>query len=591
LKCRLPGEIRRIARKVERLFWLQLRLTLEKSMNLTTAWSIAATTYIWAGAGAAGLCWAIWRWAPRQRETFLLLSSLALLVLQYGAVAADAWSRTHPMRPLSFTVWGGAAQTLLALFWTLLIAFLLAVVRRLQAPEVPERSFVISAIVGGSVLSAVAIVLFGFVTRDLLRGETQEVINNQLARLMRGISEVPSIIFAIVPGMLLNMLFHRLPKKDRTGWLRWAGQQRQPEVIALNLTARPSAEVADPIPAGDFKALSGIYATGVLLITTFLFMRDDPSAWSVPNVFFSIIVRLLLLLSVMSLVYYQTRFSFFDVILKRGLLYVSTSAIVITVCYSSSMFALPSQAAPERATFSLVGALFVCVIASLFARGEQFLDRWIFDRPDYRKELQLISEEMARCPNAEALRDTVTKALKRTLGTDFVEYQDEPTVRSGCSVRIGTPEHNRGYLLLGQRHRGQPYRSEDLNFLDAVAAQYAGMLESFEARHSQHLVTMAELRALRAQINPHFLFNALNTLADMAHGHPALERAILNLSKVFRYALDSTRREFVPLREEIASIRSYLEIEKERFEERLCQEDAKALCCTKDEGGPFGVAL
>src|SRR5687767_14880985 len=108
-------------------------------MNLTTAWSIAATTYIWAGAGAAGLCWAIWRWAPRQRETFLLLLSLALLVLQYGAVAADAWSRTHPMRLLSFTVWGGAAQTLLALFWTLLIAFLLVVVRRLQAPEVPER--------------------------------------------------------------------------------------------------------------------------------------------------------------------------------------------------------------------------------------------------------------------------------------------------------------------------------------------------------------------------------------------------------------------------------------------------------------------
>ena len=43
----------------------------------------------------------------------------------------------------------------------------------------------------------------------------------------------------------------------------------------------------------------------------------------------------------------------------------------------------------------------------------------------------------------------------------------------------------------------------------------------------------------------------------------------MNLSKVFRYALDSTRREAVPLREEIASIRSYLEIEKERFEDKL----------------------
>jgi sensor histidine kinase YesM len=55
----------------------------------------------------------------------------------------------------------------------------------------------------------------------------------------------------------------------------------------------------------------------------------------------------------------------------------------------------------------------------------------------------------------------------------------------------------------------------------------------------------------------------------MAKDRPEAEQTILHLSKVFRYVLDSTRRETVPLREEIAFIRSYLEIEQARFEDKL----------------------
>ena len=359
-------------------------------------------------------------------------------------------------------------------------------------------------------------------------------------------------------------------RRRSNGLVALAGSvTRNLRLTALNLTSYTPTEVADPFPAGDFKALSGIYATGLLVMAIVFFVSDDAQDWSVTNIFVAVVLRSLLLLSVIGVVYYQTRFTFFDVVLKRGLLFVSTSVFVTTICYCFFMFVMPSQDAPQRAAFSLAATLFVCVSASLLGRCERLLDRWIFDRPDYPKELRLISEEMARCPDAETLRDTVTRALARTLRSDFVEYREEVTGRSGLAVRIRTPEHIGGYLLLGPRRRGQQYRSEDLTFLDAIAAQYAAMLESFEARHSQHLATVAELRALQAQINPHFLFNALNTLADMAHGQPATERAILNLSKVFRYALDSTRRQVVPLRDEIASIRSYLEIEKERFEDRL----------------------
>ena len=102
-----------------------------------------------------------------------------------------------------------------------------------------------------------------------------------------------------------------------------------------------------------------------------------------------------------------------------------------------------------------------------------------------------------------------------------------------------------------------------------VGALFGGHVVAFDARASAQLAAAAELKALRAQINPHFLFNALNTLADMAADQPATERTILNLSRVFRYALESTQQERVPLRTEIEAVRAYLEIEAERFDDQV----------------------
>ena len=76
----------------------------------------------------------------------------------------------------------------------------------------------------------------------------------------------------------------------------------------------------------------------------------------------------------------------------------------------------------------------------------------------------------------------------------------------------------------------------------------------------------AELRALRAQINPHFLFNTLNMIADLVESDAdeALT-TIEELSGLFRYTLVSTRKELVGLDEEIDFTKSYLAIEQRRF--------------------------
>lgn len=81
--------------------------------------------------------------------------------------------------------------------------------------------------------------------------------------------------------------------------------------------------------------------------------------------------------------------------------------------------------------------------------------------------------------------------------------------------------------------------------------------------------SVAEFRALRAQIEPHFLFNALNTISSFCRTNPIRARElIINLSNYFRKTL-KREEDFVPLKDEIEFLQSYLSIEKARFGERL----------------------
>jgi signal transduction histidine kinase len=84
------------------------------------------------------------------------------------------------------------------------------------------------------------------------------------------------------------------------------------------------------------------------------------------------------------------------------------------------------------------------------------------------------------------------------------------------------------------------------------------------------LATQAELRALKAQINPHFLFNTLNTIAQLTHTDPAqAEATIERLAEMFRYVLAGSEQGLVPLEEELSFLDGYLEIERARFGARL----------------------
>lgn len=86
----------------------------------------------------------------------------------------------------------------------------------------------------------------------------------------------------------------------------------------------------------------------------------------------------------------------------------------------------------------------------------------------------------------------------------------------------------------------------------------------------ENAVKEFELRTLRSQLNPHFMFNALNSIRALIKEDPQnAQTAVTRLSNLLRYALKIERAESVPLEEEIEAVENYLSLEKIRFEERL----------------------
>src|SRR5258708_25750802 len=80
----------------------------------------------------------------------------------------------------------------------------------------------------------------------------------------------------------------------------------------------------------------------------------------------------------------------------------------------------------------------------------------------------------------------------------------------------------------------------------------------------------AELRALEAQINPHFLFNCLNSIRALVLENPPLAQDLLTrLANILRFNLHRDLMHTIPLSSELEAVRDYLALEKVRFEERL----------------------
>jgi two-component system, LytTR family, sensor kinase len=94
--------------------------------------------------------------------------------------------------------------------------------------------------------------------------------------------------------------------------------------------------------------------------------------------------------------------------------------------------------------------------------------------------------------------------------------------------------------------------------------------QEFQLLQMEKMKTSAELDALQARINPHFLYNALNSIAGLVHEDPAkAEKMTLLLSKLFRFTIGTNDQHYNTIAHEVEIARTYLEVEQVRFGSRL----------------------
>ena len=145
----------------------------------------------------------------------------------------------------------------------------------------------------------------------------------------------------------------------------------------------------------------------------------------------------------------------------------------------------------------------------------------------------------------------------------------------GIIAPLTVADRTVGTLKLYYRHAREVDRTQ-LTIARGFAELLSTQLSTYELDRQAELTARAEVKALQAQINPHFLFNTLNTIAALTRTDPTKARNVLReFSSFYRRTLESSSKSLIPLFEELEQTRRYLTIEKARFgEDRIVETEA-----------------
>ncbi|HEX6637222.1 MAG TPA: histidine kinase [Steroidobacteraceae bacterium] len=269
-----------------------------------------------------------------------------------------------------------------------------------------------------------------------------------------------------------------------------------------------------------------------------------------------------------------TQAHYADVVLKRSLWLLACVALATLIAVQ--MLAVP----PGLQTLATVLALAASMLAApgLLRALDVLVDKVILERPDYSLAMQALAQTLRGINQAPQLIAAALDAVRRALRVEarWVENGEASTPSPLASVVAGPHR-----LEITASHQARRLLHREHAFLEAVGKELELRLEALRFEDEQRalhlreerlkrLLTEAELKALRTQVDPHFLFNTLNTIADLIGENPQqAERMTERLAECFRYALAKHSRDLSTLDEELTFARHYLEIEQVRFGDRL----------------------
>jgi signal transduction histidine kinase len=322
----------------------------------------------------------------------------------------------------------------------------------------------------------------------------------------------------------------------------------------------------------------------------------------------------------LAILYVDYRFAFADIFLKRALAMTASLASLLVAYVVILDPLLQSSSAPGSMDARVIallaaGALTALIYPSLHQASSRLVDRWILRRADHDQVRRRLAHALAKAQEPRSVLEVACRELAPVLSAEritwmeLLDVESKPVITLGRRV-IGRYDGDRSLtplwqgafpdsgsveavvfvptadppsyaLVIGPLSGGRRLLSDDINLLEGSALMIGSRVDAVRVSHERcerdlreqeirALAREAELRSLRAQLNPHFLFNALTSIGYLIAAAPdkALD-TLVRLTELLRRVLRAPVDEFVALEEEIGLAEAYLEIEKARFEDRL----------------------